>query len=134
MIELLDLMAISHKVELYPFVGIVDHVMERKVYPIHKNNLNLRGKVLKILIKKNLIKKKDVWNKGLKPLGKDVGKKILNDPVKAFQLASQVGSAVSSRNPQAIMNAGLQAGRFVSGKGVKIADLTNGGSLYLYRK
>ena len=75
-----------------------------------------------------------MWNKGLKPLGKDVGKKILNDPVKAFQLASQVGSAVSSRNPQAIMNAGLQAGRFVSGKGVKIADLTNGGSLYLYRK
>ena len=72
-------------------------------------------------------------DKTIKRLGKNVGAKKLKDPVKAFQLASQVGSTAISRNPQAIMNAGLQASRFVVEKGVKIGDLTSGGSLY-YKK
>ena len=61
-------------------------------------------------------------------------KKISNDPMRTFKVASQIGASVSSRNPQAMLSSAMQAGHFVSGKVVKIGDLTSGGSLYLYKK
>ena len=78
---------------------------------------------------------KNVWNKALKPVGTHVGKNIIKNPVRAFQVASQLGAAAASKNPTAIMYAGMQAGKFsVSGRGaVKIGELTNGGALSLHR-
>ena len=69
-------------------------------------------------------------------MGKHVGKNIISNPARAFQVASQVGAAASTRNPTAIMNAGMQFGRFgVSGRGaVKIGELTDGSGLYLRAK
>ena len=70
----------------------------------------------------------------MKPLGNDLGKKNVNGPSGAFKVASQIDASATSRNPQALLSSAMQAGRFVSGKGIKIADLTNGGSLYLFKK
>ena len=73
---------------------------------------------------------KNVWNKALKPIGTHVGK---NNPTRVFQIASQLGAAAATKNSKAIMNAGMQAGRFgVSSRGaVKIGELTTSGSLSL---
>ena len=98
----------------------------KKSLPYTQEQLDVEGEGIKKFLK-------DVWTKGIKPRGKNVGKKILNDPVKAFQLAAQVGLAVTSRNPQAIMNAGLQTSRFITkGGAVKIGELTSGQGLYLH--
>ena len=71
-----------------------------------------------------------VYNKVLKP----VGKKIIANPGRALQIATQLGAAAASKNPKAIASAGMQAGKFgITGKGVKIGDLTTGGALYIYR-
>ena len=102
-------MAMPPAVVIYSLEGIVDHVMEKKSLPYTKEQLDLEGEGIKTFFK-------DVWMKGIEPLGKNMTKNVLKDPIGAFQLASQVGSAVTSRNPQAIMKAGLQAGRFVRGK------------------
>ena len=97
----------------------------KKSLPYTKEQLDLEGEGIKKFFK-------DVWTKGIKPMGKKVGAKILNDPVKAFQVSSQVGSAVTSRNTQAILSSAMQAGRFVTkGGAVKIGELTNGSGLYL---
>ena len=82
---------------------------------------------------------KNVWNKALKPAGTHVGKNIIKDPVRALQIASQLGASAASKNPTAIMNAGMQAGRFgISGRGMisggKLVTLTDeygGNGLYL---
>ena len=60
-------------------------------------------------------------------------KNIINNPTRAFQIASQLGAAAATKNSKAIMNAGMQAGKFsVSGRGaVKIGELTDGSGLYL---
>ena len=75
----------------------------------------------------------NVWNKALKLVGKHVGKNIINNPTRAFQIASQLGAAAATKNSKAIMNAGMQAGKFsVSGRGeVKIGELTDGSGLFL---
>ena len=98
----------------------------RKSLPYTKEQLDLEGDGVKKFFE-------DVWTKAMKPLGKNVGAKILNDPVKAFQVASQVGASLATENLQAIMNAGLQAGRFVTkGGAVKIRHLTSGEGLFLH--
>ena len=75
---------------------------------------------------------KNVWNKALKPTAKHVGGNIISNPVRAFQIASQLGAAAATKNPKAILNAVTQAGQFgVSGRGVRIGDSTNGSGLYL---
>ena len=98
-----------------------------KSLPYTPQQLEMEGEGIKKFFK-------NVWNKALKPIGKEVGQKILADPLGAFKVASQLGSATASRNPSAIMSAGMQAGKFISGKGVKIGELTTGGALYLYKK
>ena len=81
-----------------------------------------------------------MYNKVLKPIGSEAIKNIKKDPMKALKLGSQLGSAIASKNPSAIMNAGMQAGKFgVLGQGipkggaVKIGELTNGAGLYLHK-
>ena len=75
---------------------------------------------------------KNVWNKALKPVEKHVGKNIINNPTRAFQIASQIGAAAATKNSKAIMKAGMAAGKFgVSGKRVRIGELTDGSGLYL---
>ena len=65
-------------------------------------------------------------------------KNILKNPSRALQIASQLGASAASKNPTAIMNAGMQAGRFgISGRGItgeKLVTLTDeygGNGLYL---
>ena len=99
----------------------------KKSLPYTKEQLDLEGDGIKKFFK-------NVWTKGIKPMGRKVGAKILNDPPKAFRVASQIGAAATSKNPQAMLTSAMQAGKFLSAKGVKIGDLTSGGSLYLYRK
>ena len=73
---------------------------------------------------------KGVYNKVLKP----VGKKIIANPGRALQIATQLRAAAGSKNQKTIASAGMQAGKIgITGKGVKIGDLTTGGALYLYR-
>ena len=98
----------------------------RKSLPYTKEQLDFEGEGIKKFFKV-------VWTKGIKPLGKNMTKNVLKDPIGAFQLASQVGSAVTSRNPQAIMKAGIPASRFVTkGGAVKIGTLTSGQGLNLH--
>ena len=72
---------------------------------------------------------KGVCNKVLKTV-----EEIIANPGRFLQVATQLGAAAASKNPKAIMSAGMQAGNIcITGKGVKIGDLTTGGLLYLYR-
>ena len=99
-----------------------------KSLPYTPQQLEMEGEGIKKFFK-------NVWNKALKPVGKHVGEKyyIYSFAARAFQVASQVGAAASTRNPTAIMNAGMQLGRFgVSGRGVWIGEI--GSRLYLYKK
>ena len=77
---------------------------------------------------------KRVYNKVLKP----VGKKIIAKPGRAIQIGAQLGAAAASKNPKAIMNAGMQAGKFgITGNGMKggkiltLTDNYGGQGLYL---
>ena len=105
-----------------------------KSLPYTKQQLDMEGEGIKKFFK-------NVYNKVLKPIGKEAIKNISKDPMKALKLGTQLGSAIASKNASAIMNAGMQAGKFgVLGQGVKtkggavkIAELTNGNGLYLYR-
>ena len=92
MIEPVDLMAISPAVEIYSHRVYCRSCNGRKSLPYTKEQLDLECDGVKKFFK-------DVWMKGIKPMGKKVGAKILNDSVKAFQVASQIGLAVTSRNP-----------------------------------
>ena len=99
-----------------------------KSLPFTQDQLEMEGNGIKNLFK-------TVWNKALKPLAKEVGKNILNNPTRALQVATQLGTAAASRQPGAILRSGAQAARFgVTGNGVRLAELTKGGALYLYRK
>ena len=99
----------------------------KKSLPYTQEQLELEGEGIKKFFK-------NVWTKAIKPLGKNMTKNVLKDPIGAFQVASQIGASAASKSPQAMLTSAMQAGKFLSAKGVKIGDLTNGGSLYLYRK
>ena len=61
-------------------------------------------------------------------------KNLIANPDRALEVATQLRAAAASKNSKAIMSAGMQAGNIcITGKGVKIGDLTTGGLLYLYR-
>ena len=85
--------------------------------------------------------------KQLKNVGKTVGKNIAKNPGKALDLALNLGMAGASKNPSAILQSGMQTGKFLAtgrgvaqkrhatvGRGVKIGQLTDGSGLYLHRK
>ena len=109
--------------------GYCHHCNKVKSLPYTQQQLEMEGEGIKKFFK-------NVWNKALKPAGKHVAKNIINNPGRAFQIASQLGAAAATKNSKAIMNAGMQAGRFgVSGRGaVKIGELTTGEGLFLHRK
>ena len=76
-----------------------------KSLPYTKQQLDTEGDGIKKVFK-------NVWSRAIKPLGENVGR----------------------NHPLAILSSAMQAGRVVSWKRVKIGELTNGGSLYLYKK
>ena len=77
---------------------------------------------------------------GLKEFFKSVGKatinfgkKVANNPVRALEIASKIGSADLSRNPRAALSATPDLIKFATtGKGIKVEQ--KGGRLYLGTK
>ena len=73
---------------------------------------------------------------GLKDFSKSVGratinfgKKIANNPVRALEIASKIGSAAASRNPRAALSATPDLIKFAAtGEGIKVVQ--NGRGLY----
>ena len=62
----------------------------------------------------------------LKPSGKEAVKNISKDLMKALQTSVALGSALRSKNPQAIMRAGLQSSKYLTtGSAIKISEITN---------
>ena len=98
----------------------------KKSLPHPQEQLNVEGEGIKKFFK-------DVWTKAIGPLVKNMAKNVLKNPVGAFQLASQIGAAATSKTPQAIMNAGLQTGRFITKGGAAETDeLTSSQGLLLH--
>ena len=94
-----------------------------KSLPYTHQHLEMEGEGMKKIFK-------GVYNKVLKP----VGKEIIANPGRALQVTTQLGAKLASKNPKAIASAGMQAGKFgVTGNGVKIGDLATGGAICLYR-
>ena len=74
---------------------------------------------------------------GLKDLFKSVGqttvnfgKKVANNPVGAFEIASKIGSTAASRNPRAALSATPEIIKFsATGEGIRVVQ--KGRGLYL---
>ena len=77
---------------------------------------------------------------GLKDFFKSVGratvnfgKKVANNPVRALEIASKIGSAAASRNPGAALSATPNLNKFATtGEGIKVVQ--KGRGLYLGSK
>ena len=77
---------------------------------------------------------------GLKDFFKSVGKatvnfvkKVANNPVRALEIASKIGSAAASRNPKAALAATPDLFKFATtGEGIKVVQKVRG--LYLGTK
>ena len=77
---------------------------------------------------------------GLKDFFKSVGKatvnfgkKVANNPVRALEIASEIGSAAASRNPRAALSATPDLIKFATtGEGIKVVQ--KGRGLYLGTK
>ena len=58
------------------------------------------------------------------------GKKVANNPVRALEIASKIGSAAASRNPRAVLSATTDLIKFANiGEGIKV--IQKGRGLYL---
>ena len=61
------------------------------------------------------------------------GKKVANNPVRALEIASKIGSAAASRNPRAALSATPDLIKFATtGEGIKVVQ--KGRGLYLGAK
>ena len=61
------------------------------------------------------------------------GKKVANNPVRALEIASKIGSAATSRNPRAALSATTDLIKFATtGEGIKVVQ--KGRGLYLGTK
>ena len=77
---------------------------------------------------------------GLKDFFKSVGKatltfgkKVANNPVRALEIASKIGSAAASSNPRAVLSATPDLFKFATtGEGIKVVQKERG--LYLGKK
>ena len=77
---------------------------------------------------------------GLKDFFKSVGKalvnfgkKVANNPVRAFEIASKIGTAAASRNPRAALSATTDLVKIATtGEGIKVVQ--KGRGLYLGTK
>ena len=71
-----------------------------------------------------------------KSVGRDTvnfGKKVANNPVRALEIASKIGSAAASRNPRAALAATPDLFKFATtGEGIKVVQ--KGRVLYLGTK
>ena len=74
--------------------------------------------------------------KDFKSIGRatvNFGKKVANNPVRALEIASKIGSAAASRNPRAALSATLDLIKFATtGEGIKVVQ--KGRGLYLGTK
>ena len=101
-----------------------------KSLPYTKQELEMEGEGIKKFFS-------NVWKKAIKPAGVHFGKNIAKNPGRALQVATQLGvaGANAKKDPFGLINAGMQTGNFaVKGKGVKIAEMTDGGGLYYFKK
>ena len=71
---------------------------------------------------------------GLKDFFKSVGratvnfgKKVANNPIRALEIASKIGTAAASRNPRAVLSATLDLIKFATtGEGIKVVQKGRG--------
>ena len=111
---------------------------------------NIRGFYYFRMVKGNCVKCKrnksmtvsdaTIEAEGLKDFFKNVGKatvnfgkKVANNPVRALEIASKIGSAAASRNPRAALSATPDLIKFATtGEGIKV--IQKGRGLYLGTK
>ena len=103
-----------------------------KSLPYTKQQLEMEGEGIKKLFS-------NVWKKKrLKPAGVHLGKNIAKNPGRALQVATQLGVASANAKKRSIWsNKCWNTNRYfchMKGKGVKIAELTNGGSFYIFHR
>ena len=106
-----------------------------------KGTKMLRGSCTKCRRNKSMtVSDATIEAEGLKDFFKSVvratvnfGKKVANNPVRALELASKIGSAASSRNPRASLSATPDLTEFATtGEGIKVVQ--KGRGLYLGTK
>ena len=101
----------------------------------------LRGSCTKCRRNKSMtVSDATIENEGLKDFFKSVGKatvnfenKIANNPVRALEIASKIGSAATSRNPRAALSATPDLIKFAT-TGEDIKEVQKGRGLYLGTK
>ena len=103
-----------------------------------KGSKMLRGSCTKCRRNKSMtVSDATIEAEGLKDFFKSIGKatvnfgmKVANNPVRALEIASTIGSAAASRNPRAALLATLDLIKFAStGEGIKVVQ--KGRGLYL---
>ena len=99
----------------------------------------LKGKFVKCKRNKSMtVSDATIEAEGLKDFFKKVGRvnfwnKVANNPVRALEIASKIGSAATSRNPKAALSATLDLIKFATtGEGIKLEQ--KGRGLYLGTK
>ena len=106
-----------------------------------KGTKMLKGNCVKCKRKKSMtVSDATIEAEGLKDFFKSVGKatvnfgkKVANNPVRALEIASKIGSVASSRNPRAALSATPDLIKFATtGKGIKVVQ--KGRGLYLGTK
>ena len=106
-----------------------------------KGTKMLRGSCTKCRRNKSMtVSDATIEAEGLKDFFKKVGratvnfgKKVANNPVRALEIASKIGSAAASRNPRAALSATPDLIKFATtGEGIKVVQ--KGRSLYLGTK
>ena len=106
-----------------------------------KRTKMLKGNCVKCRRNKSMtVSDATIEAEGLKDFFKSVGratvnfgKKVANNPVRALEIASEIGSAAASRNPRAALSAILDLIKFATtGEGIKVVQ--NGRGLYLGTK
>ena len=106
-----------------------------------KGTKMLRGNCVKCKRNKSMtVSDATIEAKGLKDFFKSVGratvnfgKKVVNNPVRALEIASKIGSAAASRNPRAALSATPDLIKFATtGEGIKVRQ--KGRGLYLGTK
>ena len=106
-----------------------------------KGTKMLKGNCVKCKRNKSMtVSDATIEAEGLKDFFKSVGratvsfgKKISNNPVRALEIASKIGSAAASRNPRAALSVTPDLIKFATtGEGIK--GIQKGGGLYLGTK
>ena len=106
-----------------------------------KRTKMLKGNCVKCRRNKSMtVSDATIEAEGLKDFFKSVGratvnfgKKVANNPVRALEIASEIGSAAASRNPRAALSATPDLIKFATtGEGIKVVQ--KGRGLYLGTK